>query len=403
MPSETLHFEGARGERLAARLDLPGETPRASVLFAHCFTCSKDIAAARRLAARLTAHGMAVLRFDFTGLGHSDGEFANTDFSSNVADLRAAAAWLAGQDMPPQLLIGHSLGGAAAIAAAPDIDGLRALVTLAAPADPAHVLENLGSSLNEIERDGAATVTLAGRDFELRRGFVEDVRAASLESALRRLKAAFLVLHAPRDEIVGINNAQALFVAARHPKSFVTLDDADHLVSRSADADYAADVIMAWAARYLVLDPETAPEGAPEGIVRVAEADSAGFRQNIMVGGDHFLTADEPASVGGGNTGPTPYQLLSAALGACTTMTLRLYARHKKLPLTGVSCDVTHNKRHADESAESQGGKVDVFERVIELEGDLDEQTRARLLEIADRCPVHRTLHNTAVIHTKPR
>lgn len=406
MKRERISFAGHDGAELAARLDRPAGPVRGAALMAHCFTCTKDIAAARRIAARLTAHGMAVLRFDFTGLGHSGGEFANTDFTSNVGDLRAAAAWMAENALAPQLLIGHSLGGAAAVAAAPDIEGLRALVTIGAPADPEHVLKNFGASLADIEAQGAARVSLGGREFEIRRGFVEDVRAASLESALRRMKAALLVLHAPRDEIVGIDNAQALFVAARHPKSFVTLDDADHLISRAADADYTADVIMAWASRYLALEAEPAPEGAPEGVVRVSEADPKGFRQDIMVGGDHFLSADEPESVGGTNAGPSPYQLLSAALGACTTMTLRLYARHKKLPLERVRCDVTHNKRHADEgedaeSGEGGGEKVDVFERVIHVEGNLDEATRKRLVEIADRCPVHRSLHRRATINTR--
>ena len=403
MKREKISFAGHDGADLAARLDRPAGMVRGAALMAHCFTCSKDIAAARRIAARLTAHGLAVLRFDFTGLGHSGGEFANTDFTSNVGDLRAAAGWMAQNGLEPQLLIGHSLGGAAAVAAAPDIKGLRALVTIGAPADPGHVLRNFGASLETIEAEGSARVTLGGRAFEIGRGFVEDVREASLQGALGRLRAALLVLHAPRDEIVGIDNAQGLFVAARHPKSFVTLDDADHLISRAHDADYAADVIMAWASRYLSLAEEPAPGGAPEGVVRVAETDPDGFRQDIMVGGDHYLSADEPLSVGGSNTGPSPYQLLSAALGACTTMTLRLYARHKGLALEAVRCDVTHNKRHADESAEEggKGEKVDVFERVIHVEGDLDEATRQRLVEIADRCPVHRSLHRRAVIDTK--
>ena len=404
MKREKISFAGHDGHSLAARLDRPLGAVRGAALMAHCFTCSKDIAAARRIAARLTGHGLAVLRFDFTGLGHSGGEFANTDFTSNVGDLRAAAAWMAENGLAPQLLIGHSLGGAAAVAAAPDIKGLRALVTIGAPADPGHVLRNFGASLEAIEAEGAARVTLGGREFEIGRGFVEDARAASLEGALGRLRAALLVLHAPRDEVVGIDNAQALFVAARHPKSFVTLDDADHLISGAQDADYTADVIMAWAARYLSLAEEPAPKGAPEGVVRVAEADPAGFRQDIMVGGDHFLSADEPETVGGTNAGPSPYQLLSAALGACTTMTLRLYARHKGLALERVRCDVTHNKRHADEGAEEDGGKgekLDVFERVIHVEGDLDSATRRRLVEIADRCPVHRSLHRRASIHTR--
>ena len=400
MRSEKISFTGHAGDALAARLDRPEGPVRAAALFAHCFTCSKDIAAARRIAGRLAARGIAVLRFDFTGLGHSGGEFANTGFSSNVADLRAAADWLAGQGMAPQLLIGHSLGGAAVIAAAPEIDGVRTVVTIGAPAEPAHVLKALGKGLETIADRGEAEVELAGRRFRIGKGFVEDVAAARLEDALGRLRAALLVLHAPRDAIVGIENAAALFRAARHPKSFVTLDDADHLVSDPADADHAADVIAAWSARYLALVPDPAPADAPEGVVRVAEAE--GFRQDITVDGKHSLVADEPEAMGGTDRGPSPYQLLAAALGACTTMTLRLYARRKGMTLDHVACDVTHHRRHAEDSdsTDTSTARIDVFTRRLHLRGDLDAGARDALRAIADRCPVHRTLEARAVIET---
>lgn len=402
MRSEKITFTGHDGHELAARLDRPEGTVRAAALFAHCFTCSKDIHAARRIAGRLAARGIAVLRFDFTGLGHSQGEFANTDFSSNVDDLAAAAAWMAEQGMAPQLVIGHSLGGAAAIAASARIDSLRALVTIGAPADPGHVLGNFGTALESIRAKGEASVTLEGRDFTIRRGFVEDVAQAELEPALRKLKAALLVLHAPRDMVVGIENAQQIFVAAKHPKSFVTLDDADHLVSDAADAEYAADVIAAWSARYLDLAPEAAPADAPEGVVRVAEAEGGRFRQDIVIDGRHQLVADEPAAMGGDDTGPSPYQLLAAALGACTTMTLRMYAGRKGWPLAHVTCDVTHTRCHSADCAEGEGkGRIDVFSRAVRIAGDLDADQRARLLEIADRCPVHRTLEAQAVVRTR--
>lgn len=403
MRSRKITFPGHSEASLAARLDLPEGPVRATALFAHCFTCSKDIAGARRIAGRLAALGIAVLRFDFTGLGHSEGEFANTGFSSNVADIVAAARWLADEGMAPQLLIGHSLGGAAAIVAAPELPELKALVTIGAPADPAHVLHNFGSSLDAVMEDGSATVALAGRPFEIRRDFVEDVRAARLDAALAKLRVALLVMHAPRDHVVGIDNAAGIFTAARHPKSFITLDDADHLLSRERDAEYAADVISAWSARYLDLAEEISAENAPEGVVRVAEADPAGFRQDVTVNGRHQIVADEPRAMGGSDLGPSPYQLLSAGLGACTTMTIRMYARRKKIPLDHVTCDVTHEKSHlADcEGCEAKPGKIDVFHRRIRLSGDLDAQTRQSLLAIADKCPVHRTLHAQARIETE--
>jgi putative redox protein len=400
MPSEKVTFAGHDGATLAARLDRPEGAVRAAALFAHCFTCSKDIAAARQIAAGLAARGIAVLRFDFTGLGHSDGEFASTNFSSNVDDVVSAADWMRDNAMPVQLLIGHSLGGAAAIAATPRIAGLRAVVTIGAPHAPGHVLRNLGSSLEAIERDGAAQVTLAGRTFEVRQQFVEDVGAASLDAALHKLRAALLVLHAPRDATVGIDNAEAIFRAARHPKSFVSLDDADHLISDNADAEYAAGVISAWAARYLDFAAPSPDADLPEGVTRVSEAGATGLRQNISVAGRHVLVADEPERLGGTDAGPTPYQLLAAALGACTTMTLRMYATRKKLALDHVACDVTHGRCHADDCGGADG-KVDEFRRTIRLTGDLTDAQRQRLLEIADRCPVHHTLQSRAVIRTR--
>ncbi|PKQ07669.1 MAG: osmotically inducible protein C [Alphaproteobacteria bacterium HGW-Alphaproteobacteria-11] len=403
MQSEKITFAGALGAELAARLDKPEGPVRAAAILAHCFTCSKDIAAARRIAGRLAARGIAVLRFDFTGLGHSEGEFASTNFSSNVADLLAAATWMEAQDMAPQLLIGHSLGGAAALKAAPRIASLRAVVTIGAPVDPSHVTHNFGDKLDEIRANGSAQVNLGGRPFEIRRQFLDDISEASLADALPRLGAALLVLHAPRDEVVGIDNAAAIFTAARHPKSFVSLDDADHLVSREADAEYVAELISSWSARYLDLAPEPKRAETPEGVVRVAEAEASGFRQDITIGGQHQLVADEPAAMGGTNLGPSPYQLLSAALGACTTMTIRLYARRKAIALTHVACDVIHNKSHKEdcEDCEKRGPRIDVFRRQIRLEGDITEEQRAALLAIADKCPVHRTLHEQAIIETE--
>ncbi|PWJ21184.1 bifunctional alpha/beta hydrolase/OsmC family protein [Jannaschia seohaensis] len=400
MPTERFTFTGHDGGQLAARLDLPDGHISATALLAHCFTCGKDIPAARRIAARLAAMGIAVLRFDFTGLGHSEGEFENTSFTSNVADLKAAAAALAGRGLAPQILIGHSLGGAAVLRAAPEIDSLKAVVTIGAPFDPAHVTHNFGGALEEIAEKGAAEVKLGGRILRIGRSFVEDVSDQRLAPAIAGLGRALLVLHAPRDEVVGIENATQIFTAAKHPKSFVTLDDADHLITRAADADYAADVIGAWVTRYVKITRPAPPIGAPEGVTRVSETDPNGFAQDVVAGGVHHAKADEPAAYGGTNLGMTPYQFLAASLGACTSMTLRMYARRKNWPLRHVSVDVSHDRMHAQD-APSASERIDRFRRRISLLGPLDEAQRARLLEIADRCPVHRTLETGAHVETE--
>ena len=401
MPSERIGFPGHDGQTLAARLDLPDGPHLATAVFAHCFTCGKDIPAARRISARLAAMGIAVLRFDFTGLGHSGGEFANTSFLSNVKDIEKAAEYLAGRGMAPTLLIGHSLGGAAVIRAAGAIPGIRAVATLGAPHDPGHVLRHLGDALPEIRRHGQAQVDLGGRPFTIGEDFVQDVSTTKLDDALAGMKAALLVMHAPRDSVVGIDNATQIFAAKKHPKSFVTLDAADHLITNPADAEYAAEVIAAWAGRYLDLKPPAPPPGAPEGIVRVSEADPKGFLQDVQDGPHHHALADEPAAYGGTNRGMSPYGFLAAGLGACTSMTIRMYARRKGWPLVHVSVDVSHDKVHAQDAATRGTDKVDLFTRRITLEGDLDEAQRARLLEIADRCPVHRTLERSAEVQTE--
>jgi putative redox protein len=307
------------------------------------------------------------------------------------------------QGMAPQLLIGHSLGGAAVLKAAPQVQGLRAVVSIAAPADPAHVAHNFGGKLDEIRTQGEAIVSLGGRDLTIRRQFLDDISVASLADALPRLGAALLMLHAPRDSVVGIDNAQSIFVAARHPKSFVSLDDADHLLTREADAEYAADLISAWSTRYLDLVPGPARADAPKGVVRVAEAEASGFRQDVTVKNRHQLVADEPEAMGGTDLGPSPYQLLSAGLGACTTMTIRLYARRKGIPLEHVSCEVRPDRCHTEYCADCDKGqaKIDVFSRVIRPTGNLTDDQRTALLAIADKCPVHWTLHGQAIIRTE--
>ena len=401
MPTERFTFSGHAGHDLAARLDLPEGPHLATALFAHCFTCSKDIPAARRIAQRLAAMGIAVLRFDFTGLGHSDGEFANTTFASNAEDLVAAAEALGSRGLAPSLLIGHSLGGAAVLRAAARIPSAKAVATIGAPFDPDHVTRNFAGALETIRENGSAEVDLGGRPVTIGRRFVEEIAAEKLAPAIADLRRALLVLHAPRDSIVGIENAASIFMAAKHPKSFVTLAEADHLVTDPEDAEYAAEVIATWAGRYLDLRPPAPPPGAPEGVVRVSEADPDGFLQDITSGQKHHALADEPASYGGTNRGMSPYGFLSAGLGACTSMTIRMYARRKGWPLAHVSVDVTHDKVHAQDAASPGEDKIDHFTRVIHLEGDLDAEQRARLLEIADRCPVHRTLERRSHIETR--
>lgn len=407
--SERITFVGADGEsRLAARLDLPAVAPRAYALFAHCFTCGKDVFAASRVAEGLTRHGIGVLRFDFTGLGASEGEFANTNFTSNVGDLLAAAAWLREEKAAPKILIGHSLGGAAILAAAGDVPEATAVCTIGAPADPGHVRHLLTGSVDEIEADGAAEVKIAGRPFRIQKQFLDDIDGHAQEERIAGLRKALLIFHAPLDTIVGIDNATRIFVAARHPKSFVSLDDADHLLSRREDAAYVANMIAAWAHHYL---PEAAAEPtvdepaleAPPGAVTVAETGRGRFAQAISVGGRHHLVADEPPEVGGDDTGPTPYDLLLASLGACTGMTIRMYAEHKKLALERVTVTLRHAKIHAKdcEECETKTGRLDRIEREITLAGDFDAETRQKLLEIAEKCPVHRTLHSEVSIQTR--
>lgn len=401
MNSQRLEFTGHNGARLAARLDMPVGKPVAFALFAHCFTCSKDIPAARRIAQRLSSLGIAVLRFDFTGLGHSEGEFANTGFSSNVGDLLKAVEYLRDQYEAPQLLIGHSLGGAAILAAATSVPEAKAVVTIGSPAEPEHVLHNFGHKVGEICDKGEDQVQLAGRTFTIKKAFIDDISSVSLEQQVAKLKKALLVMHAPLDETVGIDNAASLFQMAKHPKSFVTLDNADHLLTRAEDAEYAAEVISTWVQRYIDVTLLPKMIQVPEGITRVIEADPDNFTQDISAGG-HHIVADEPFSYGGNYLGATPYQLVAAGLGACTSMTIRMYARQKKIPLESVQVDVSHSKIHAQdcESCQVSNGKIDQFNRKILLTGELTEEQKKRLLEIADRCPVHRTLESEIKILT---
>ena len=399
--SQRVSFPGASGAMLSARLDAPAEPPRAYALFAHCFTCSKDTKAATAISAALAGRGIAVLRFDFTGLGGSEGDFANTNFSSNVGDLVAAADFLRKNYRAPAILVGHSLGGAAVLAAAPHVPECTAVPTIGSPFDPKHVLHLISGSAQTLLREGEAEVEIAGRAFRIKKQFLEDIQGQKLGEIIARLGKALMVMHSPRDAIVDIDNAAKIFMAAKHPKSFVSLDPADHLLSRREDAIYAGHVVAAWAERYLqTKSPELL--SAQPGRVLVRETREGKFTNQVIVG-RHVVRADEPVAAGGLDTGLSPYELLCAALGACTAMTLRLYADLKGIPVERISVELKHEKIHAADCAEceTREGKIDRIERLIGLEGNLDELQRNKLLEIANKCPVHRTLHSEVVIPTR--
>ena len=404
MPHERFQFTGSEGQQLAAALDLPEREPIAYALFAHCFTCGKDGLAARRIAAALSAKGVAVLRFDFTGLGSSEGDFANSTFSSNVVDLVLAAEYLRKARKSPAILIGHSLGGAAVLAAAARIPEARAVVTIAAPSDPAHVTGLFAERIEDIRRDGKAEVSLAGRPFRIRSEFLDDIAEHKLMADVAKLHKALLIMHAPTDDTVGIDNATRIFVAAKHPKSFVSLAGADHLLTQRSDSAYVADIIAAWVTRYLdSVAPEQAADAnaAPRRVV-VRETRSSKFQQTVTVG-PHHLLADEPVAAGGEDSGLGPYDFVLAGLGACTSMTMRMYADRKSLPLERVTVTLKHSKIHAEDCAEceTKAGMLDQIDRVISMEGALDPEQRSKLMEIADKCPVHRTLTSEIRILTR--
>jgi putative redox protein len=405
MRSTRFNFPNSKGEQLAATLDMPLGPPMAYALFAHCFTCGKDNLAAKRIAEQLAIHGIATLRFDFTGLGSSEGEFANTHFSSNVDDLVAAADHLRKQHSAPAILIGHSLGGCAVLAASHRIAEARAVVTIAAPYDPSHVTGLFKDQVAAIREQGAVDVQLAGRPFTIKREFLDDVAEKKLDACLADLRKALLVFHSPTDNLVGIENASHIFGAAKHPKSFVSLAGADHLLSQKSDALYVANVIAAWAERYLDA-PATMTEAEVEaGLVLVRETHGGKFQQEIL-SGPHRLFADEPVKLGGLDSGPGPYDFLLAGLGACTSMTIRLYADFKKIPLDNVSVRLSHEKKiHSQDCAncDTKVTKVDHIERAITLEGTLDAEQRKKLMDIADKCPVHQTLESKVDIHTFER
>jgi len=383
---------------LSGALHQPSDgQPIAYALFAHCFTCTKSIKAAVVIAETLAQRGLATLRFDFTGLGGSKGDFADSNFSTNINDLIDAAEFLKNEFQAPKLLIGHSLGGTAVLAASQMIESANAVACIGSPSNPEHILRLLEEHLVTIERSGAAEVKLAGRPFKFKQEFVDDMGKHKID--YRDLRKALMVLHSPSDKTVSIDEASKIFSQALHPKSFVSLDHADHLLSDKQDAEYVANVLSSWVMRYIAV--KEAPLVEHHGVSASAKT-KQGFLCHINASG-HRLLADEPVSVGGGNPGPSPYDFLGAALSSCTTMTLNMYARHKKIDLANVDVTVEHRRIHAQDcvDCEKNEGKVDVFNRAITLVGNLSEEQRRRMLEIADRCPVHKTLENEIKITTE--
>ena len=398
--TQKITFPNQAGHQLAARLEEPiTRKPYAYAIFAHCFTCSKNLNAVRHISRALTQHGIAVLRFDFTGLGDSEGEFANTNFSSNVEDLLSAAAFLEQEYEAPKLLIGHSLGGAAVLLASLRIDSVEAVATIAAPARPEHLQRLFSQDMETIRREGKAEITMGGRAFTITQQLIDDLEEAHEKHNFEQIHHPLLILHSPADRTVSIDNASDIYLQAKHPKSFISLDNADHLLSRQTDSEYTGTMIGSWAQRYVVPPQE---EEASEETGQVVTQTGAGFTTEVMVQ-QHSLLADEPESVGGRNLGPTPYDLVAAGLGACTGMTLRMYADRKEWPLEAVRVRLMHKKVYAEdcEHCEDPEQKIDQIERVIELQGELDEKQRDRLMEIADKCPVHKTLEAGARVVTK--
>lgn len=401
--SDRISFPGALGGQLAARLERPAEEPTAYVLFAHCFSCSKDLKSVGRISHSLVDRGFAVLRFDFTGLGESEGDFADTNLSSNVDDLLAAADYLRESHSAPRILVGHSLGGAAVLSAAQGIPEAVAVATIGAPSDTQHLRDVIVRGAPELERVAEAEIQLGGRPFRVKRQLLEDLREQTLSEAVGGLRRALLIMHSPTDEVVSIDHAERIFKAARHPKSFVSIPDADHLLlKRHEDARYLGNVLAAWSSRFLPeSDLTEVVEDVHTGAV-VVRSSGQGLLQHVRTG-HHCLVADEPASAGGADRGPTPYDLLLAALGSCTAMTLRMYADRKGWPLKEVVVTLEHDRIHASDctDCDSTKGRIDRIKRVIALTGDLEDSQRHRLMEIADRCPVHRTLTNEITIQTR--
>lgn len=401
MRRQKVTFQNNNNQELTGRLEFPvDQQPHNYVVFAHCFTCSKNLSAVKNISEALTNKGFGVLRFDFTGLGESEGDFEDTNFSGNVEDLIAASVYLENHYKAPSLLVGHSLGGAAVIFAASKIPSVIAVATISAPSNPKHVSHLLKDHVDEIKRTGRATVDLGGRPFTIKKQFLDDLESISLSTIIKDLRKALLIFHSPQDETVHIKNAEELYIAAHHPKSFVTLDGADHLLSNSVDSKYVGNVIAEWASRYLIKTTGVLLKTIHQ-VVASLDND-ADFTTEMKVG-NHYMRADEPKEYGGQDFGPSPYEFVSAGLSACTAMTIQMYAKRKGWDVKNVEVHTSYGKNHAQdcEDCELESAKIDTFERGIKLEGDLDDNQLKRILNIANKCPVHKTLHSETQVITK--
>lgn len=401
MPTESLNITTSDGHQLAGALELPTGLVRGAAVFAHCFTCTKQSKAAKAVSQALAREGIASLRFDFTGLGASEGEFGRAGFASDVEDLIASAQYLLERFDCQILLIGHSLGGAAVLAAAAELgrERVAAVATIGAPSDVPHALHNIGGDLEKIERAGEGDVTIGGRAFRLSKQFLDKIREVDLLERVRGLRVPLMIMHSPTDDVVGVEHASNLFGAAKHPKNFVSLMGADHLLLKQEDAHFVASMIAAWAARYLPLKDDW-PMPA-DGVIIQTGNGKFGTEVHTV---SHRFVADEPSSYGGDDTGPTPYDLLNAALGTCTAMTMKMYADRKQWPFEGTRIHVTHERDHAEDCGHvlDEDVQVQALNRQIEILGDaLTAEQRTKLIEIADKCPVHRTLEGHLHIHTK--
>jgi len=401
MNIQKVNFTNAEGQQLVGRLELPiNQHAHNFVIFAHCFTCNKNLSAVKNITRELTSNGFGVLRFDFTGLGESEGDFENTNFSGNVDDLISASNYLKENYTAPTLLIGHSLGGAAAIFAAAEIESVKAVATVGAPSHPKHVQHLIQSSVDEIKMTGQANVNIGGRPFTIKKQFLDDIETKSLPDVAKNLRKALLVMHSPQDTTVGIENAEAIYISAKHPKSFVSLDGADHLLMKKEDSIYVGNVIANWAKRYVSI-PKTETLSTSHQAVASLDAQD-GFTTQMTVG-NHTMMADEPISFGGNDFGPSPYELVSAGLSACTAMTVQMYVKRKGWDLQNIEVHTSHTKvaKQIIENGEQKEIKIDTFNREIKLKGSLDEKQIQRMLQIADKCPVHKTLHSDIQVITK--
>lgn len=390
------------GHALYAQLELPAnQKPKHYAIFAHCFTCTSSLSAVRNISRALTNYGFGVMRFDFTGLGKSEGEFAESHFSANVDDLITVSEFMAKNYSAPSLLVGHSLGGAAVLTAATKLDAVKAIATIGAPATVSHVKHLFSQEANALKEGELTKINIGGRPFNINPEFVENFDKTDLPSIVKQLRKPLLIMHSPIDTIVGIKNAEQIYHNAHHPKSYVTLDNADHLLSESQDSQYAGTVIGAWVQRYFEATPQMQLQTHNEQVVGYLNLKEDNFTTSIQTQ-HHSMIADEPASIGGDDFGPSPYEYLSASLVACTAMTLKMYAARKQWDLQEVLVYVSHSRKHSDDLGIEleKPTFLDHMSKKIKLIGALDDKQRHRLKEIASKCPVHKTLAGNVIFDT---